>query len=514
MLFSLLFGLCAQENNAANITKRVEDLIVQFQSPDIKIKESAVKELAATGKESVTILLSKLNDANPKIRKISIDILGSLGQDANAAVPELVVRALRDQDQEVRQAACLTAVALFPKATVKFFDALENSKDQNIRIAALEAIVIVKAEEKSLVTAFIHAYTKDASPFVRNLSEKKLLGMGEKAIPYLKQGLQEKQTPEYKKACVEFLGKAKAIPAILDMVQCFLQEGNSSVANAIPVSIASMGKDALAVLNQLSQNPDWRIRKLVFESWEKMGKEANPSLSFVKQGLQDGNIYAREAAQKAYSKITGLTFSSEENLKKWIEDLQKGNLDTQLKAAASLAEMAEKASAAVPALAECIKRLPQRDSASRAVFFMALSKIGELAVPSLGELLKEEYPYETRRDATLTLTEMGTKAKGALPALVQALGQNLALSPTSTMNLRGRQFDAIDRITQGKPLPVLLQGLKHSDYRVRIGTARVIGSMEPKAIAAKSMLLEMAKDKNDAVKSAALSALKKIEEKN
>lgn len=510
ILFFFILALCAQETNPANLEKRMDEFLAQAQNPDLKTKEAAIKEIAATGKEGAGVLIGKLNNANPKIRKTIIEALGAIGEPASACVPTLVLRALTDQDQEVRKIASITAVSIYPKSSLKFFEALESSQNPDVRLAALEAMIHAKVEEKSLIQALIKAISKETNRSIKDLAEKTLVGMGEKAVPSLKQGLQS--NAHTRKACAQFLGKIKAISAIIDLVQLGVREEDIVVSRAVVSALCNMGKDVLPVLNQIVKHSDWRIRKFVFIVLESMGKNASPSLSLVKEGLEDQHISVREAAKKAYSKITGISFSSEENLKKYIDDLQKGSLKVQLLAAKELGEMGEKASAAIPAITESIKRLPQRDSDSRAVFFTALSKIGTLAVPALAKMLEAENPYETKRDATKVLAEMGSKAKTALPSLVNALGQNLAMSRPFEVALKKDQVDAIDKITEGKPAPVLIQGLKNADYRVRIGSARAIASLEKKTIEAVAALVEMTKDKNESVKNAALSALKSIGE--
>ena len=68
----------------------VPDLIIALKDSDKHIRSSAANALGGIGKDAVPALITALKDSDKNVRSSAADALGSIGEDAKDAVPTLI----------------------------------------------------------------------------------------------------------------------------------------------------------------------------------------------------------------------------------------------------------------------------------------------------------------------------------------------------------------------------------------------------------------------------------------
>jgi HEAT repeat protein len=160
------------------------------------------------------------------------------------------------------------------------------------------------------------------------------------------------------------------------------------------------------------------------------------------------------------------------------------------------------AKAAVPALFEALSdsREGVRWSAADALSKMDLAGLG--AVAQLATALRSPDSY-VRGFAAWTLGNLGSAARDAVPALVQALGETEG-APTVEA--------ALARIgpAAAEAVPALVLDLQHKDAGRRWRAARTLGRLGPAARAAVPGLVDALHDPEEMVRAHAARALGRI----
>ena len=171
-------------------------------------------------------------------------------------------------------------------------------------------------------------------------------------------------------------------------------------------------------------------------------------------------------------------------------------------AARALGSLGMDAKAAVPALFEALSdsREGVRWSAADALSKMDLAGLG--AVAQLATVLRSPDSY-VRGFAAWTLGNLGPAARDAVPALVQALGETEG-APTVEA--------ALARIgpAAAEAVPALLLDLQHKDAGRRWRAARTLGRLGPAARAAVPGLVDALHDPEEMVRAHAARALGRI----
>jgi HEAT repeat protein len=150
---------------------------------------------------------------------------------------------------------------------------------------------------------------------------------------------------------------------------------------------------------------------------------------------------------------------------------------------------------------DLIKDLKDERVEVRRLAVEALVRIGESAVPALGEALKDQGEW-VRVGAAEALGRIGPEAKSAVPALVEALKDQI-------VGVRRRAAEALGIIgSEAKSaVPALVEALKGQDAEVREGAAEALGRIGPEAKSAVPALGEALKDQDKWVRLRAAEAL-------
>jgi HEAT repeat protein len=200
-------------------------------------------------------------------------------------------------------------------------------------------------------------------------------------------------------------------------------------------------KPGLKVFSQRLLDPDPVIRRAAvdfLETLEDAAVEARPALT---SALTDPDLFVRWASARALGRINPEAGKSA--VPALARLLCDPDLDVRLTAAGTLEAYGTAARAAVPALAEAVRK---GDAEFRRAVMFAIQSIGPEdaapAVPGLIEGLRNQ-DARVRRTAAETLGRFGSTAASAVPALRQALQDDDA-------DVRQAASDAILSITPAR----------------------------------------------------------------
>lgn len=221
-------------------------------------------------------------------------------------------------------------------------------------------------------------------------------------------------------------------------------------------------------------------------------------------------------------------------INEWAKQLQSPEAEKRLQAVQVFWDIALDSKArtnpevkqAIPALIGALKDSDYRMRNAAARVLGYLGEDARAAVPALIVALKDKDQY-VRFSAMAALGGIGPEAKEAIPELVKLLRftplreltpSNTDLEKTDVLELRMRlEHESISKeaaiaLAQiGLPaVPALLDCLMHTDANLRLGAARTLGWMGPKARLAVPKLTEILADKLPEVRGQAAFALGQI----
>ena len=168
-----------------------------------------------------------------------------------------------------------------------------------------------------------------------------------------------------------------------------------------------------------------------------------------------------------------------EEIRKYITDLESGDLDVRSSAASALGNIGPVTEDVIPAL---IKALGDEDSGVRRSAASALGKIGPVTnevIPALIKALGDE-EWHGRSSAASALGNIG---KAAVPALIKALGDE------ERYVVRESAAFALGKIGKAA-VPALIKALGDEDSGIRSYAASALGNIGPEAAPAAIALIE------------------------
>lgn len=135
----------------------------------------------------------------------------------------------------------------------------------------------------------------------------------------------------------------------------------------------------------------------------------------------------------------------------------------------------------------------------------SLGKLGRISLPFLRECLADRNK-DTKIKTAAVLAGMGDIAKPLAPDI----HREITLADAATKITLAAHLVKLDP-TNEMLIPILLDGLRTSDNKVKITAAKALGEMGKTASSTANALYDVAiKDRNDSVKAAAAEALEKV----
>jgi HEAT repeat protein/energy-coupling factor transporter ATP-binding protein EcfA2 len=400
----------AHKQAAVDLARIAGDEVVEalgglLQGDDRTVKEGAVQILEEIeSRKAAQALVASLGD-----KMIASQVTKALVAIAEPAVKPLI-RALRDQDSEVRQRAVWALVQLRELAVEPLISALQD-KDSWVRQKAVEALERI----------------------------------GEPAVKPLIGALQDKDSRVRRRAAeaLEKIGDARAVGSLIGA----LRDEHNGVRWSAAEALGKIGEPAVEPLIEALRDKDSRVRQKVAEALGGIAdaRAVGPLIG----ALRDKDSWVRRRAAEALEKIRGPAVGPLIGAL-WDEDSR-----VRRRAAEALGEIGD-----ARAVGPLIGALRDKDSRVRQKVAEALGKIGEPAVEPLIGALRDENRL-VRRRAGEALGEI--RDARAVEPLIGALRDRDSW-------VRRRAAEALEKIGDPRPLPHLRRVAREDEGKTPWGT--------------------------------------------
>jgi HEAT repeat protein len=352
------------------------------------------KRLPFYKRRTVTEWIKRLSNPDPILRMEAASALGNLGAAAGPAA-DLLAKSLRDDaDPFVRRGAAWALGKIdAPKAVIP--DLLRALKDKNEMVRANAVFSLRKLGRGSNeILRNVLAMLRDSSVWVR---QGAVVALDDLRAP-----------------------SAIVIPALIAALNDEVTEGlrgkefsRDCVHELIAKSLASRAPDSIPTVIKLLSSPGVDTRWYAASALEQIGPRARSATQPLLTLLKDEEADVRGIAALALASVG----DDDIVLPPLIQVLDDPSWDTQICVMSALKRFGPKAKKAVPSLIRALRTtMPVAVGVNAQE---ALVEIGEPAVPTLMELLKEE--KAPRRAAASILGKIGPQAKAAVPILVVLL---------------------------------------------------------------------------------------------
>jgi HEAT repeat protein len=330
-----------------------------------------------------------------------------------------------------------------------------------------------------------------------------------------------------------------SVPALIPIVK-----NHEKLRHLAVLVLGEMGpaaKPAVAVLTDALSANDKDLEREIILTLSRIGPDARQAVPALLKILEDETSKSRAAAAYALASI-----GAKEAIPLLSTAIsRKDDLQLQLIASGALVILEPDNDEQVQmALPQLIGSLDDKWPVVRHEAVVALRLIGPRAKKAVAKLtagLQDPIPT-LRVDYLWALAAIGPDAADAVPEIMNAMADNVpsvryaacfaagsigppasAAVPALEKNLQDRdeflQFNSAWALARINPrgegvgnecLKPLLQGLKHSDPRVRIEAAQTLALLGPAARAGLDTLRESLRDEDEGVRKAATDALQKI----
>jgi HEAT repeat protein len=456
--------------------------------------------------EFVALLDKRLTHDRATVRRAAAESLGNCGEQAAAAVPNLVAT-LKDKDTDVRWAAAVALGRVGPKAKAAVPDLVAALKDAGLASMAADALGGIGPDASAAVPELARLIESGdkSSRWPAAIALVRIGGAGsEAATPVFMAALQTKDERARWDALfyMQRLGpRARAaVPAILAL----LKDPDAFMRELAVWTIGKIGPEAKAVVPDLlpllgSDDEDLRLRAAV--SLAEIGGASLPGL--VKQ-LGSKNAVARYWAAYALERMGPQAAPSGPSL---VERLS-ADMDSDVRgaAASALGAIGPEAKGGAAALAMALRDDTTRVRILAAEALWRVENKPDRALPILAKELQRTKDPSARKEAAEALGRLKTAAKPALPPLRQALEDadtDVRIAAAEAVWLVSAQADAA--------VPVLAAALKDEDADSRKGAAEALARLGPVAKGALPVLARTLKDDDANVRKAAAEAMRKID---
>ena len=483
----------------------------------------------------------------------------------------MLVQALKDQDEGIRQEAALTLGRVGPAAREAIPALLEAMKDKNklMRRNAIIGLSCIEHQEK--VAAAVIAAVDDPADEVAveaclalswpllslphslggsHMLHTRLKIPADVARPVLLRKLGTGTDPVKIAAAMSLYNAdydaflTTAIPVLFEVVRKNKPSQHDWDKAAQVIRWQKMGfeskrKAIVPLLCRHLKDEDWLVRCTAADALE-FGPEAKEAVPHLIEALADDNINVCQGAARALGAMHADAEAAVPALIRVLKDSRRSYAASY--AALALGNIGPKARPAVPLLLEMLKGKNVStvdDTATSAAW--ALGGIGTDAkdvVPALVAVLVPENEYSVRVNAARSLGSFGAQARPAIPALLERINSDTwyEMFTTSARTLKSIGPDAAEKATaallkrlgkddnfhtdivhaigvadiDGKNVPTLVRLLRE-DGKDAHAAAFALGEIGPRAKDAVPALLKAAENQNSHFRAVARAALEKID---
>jgi HEAT repeat protein len=483
-------------------------LVQALEDKDIDVRWAAIEVVDKTGPEEwmISPLVHAMEqDKSSEIRKGIIGVLRRSGPELKQArlekrvIPALI-RAMRDEDADIRRSAAAALAFVDPQATSTFIR-LMGKREANVREAATWGLAMLGPDAVEAVPALIQAL-KDREPTVRAGSAVALrrigpgakqavpaltnaledndgdvrsaaasalyyIGPDEESVPNLIQTLRDEEQPWARSSAARMLGglghgAAEAVPALIDALE---KDEDFQAREQSALALGRIGAEpaeAIPALVQALENDQVRyVREAAAEALGMFELEALDTVPVLIRALENDDSRVRYKAQFALSSITGFSVNDDPDVwaNRWarissvtktlrdkelspfdlVPMLNSADMDVRQDAIWALGYIGPQSAHATPHLVSALRQ--EEDKEARCLAIWALARIGPQAVPALAKTLYSEDSW-AQAGAVLALYYMGPEAMESVPHLIATM------EPAGgSLNLRRSYYDALREIT-------------------------------------------------------------------
>lgn len=339
-------------------TKVVPTLIEGLKHSSMGVRQQAIQALQMMGpnaRESAPALLDLVeNDKEGNLRQQAIYTLRNVQGDPAAVVPVLDRILRKDEDVGVRQAV-VQVLNQYGAQAVPILIAATRDKNPSIRQQAIYSLQNVRGDLSDSLKD-LEPLFKDKDLNVRMAVFPLLVRMGDKGMPYLLDGLKDKndQVRWTAAAHLRNMGQrgVKAVPILTDL----LQDKNGNVRSHAAQALANMGNEGVEVLLKACKAKDAseEIRNITMQSL-MYGPHRQKVLPLIFDILENDKGPGRLQALYAIQNMGRLKTAPPKLVPTLMECLKDTNPQIRWMAAMNLGNLGASAADALPVLRSLAK---------------------------------------------------------------------------------------------------------------------------------------------------------------
>jgi HEAT repeat protein/outer membrane protein assembly factor BamB len=488
--------------------------LCRLGSSDVSVQGNVHRYLVRLGAVAVEELTAAMTDARPLVRHAALSILAEIGPPAASAVPKLIELVGHDEPETCRlAAAALGPVGDASEAVVAVLTGALDDPDPKVRDAATTTLAQLARAASNVLPALLALLDDmDTEKLVRHGALLTLAKIGRAAASAAPQLIElvGHDDPVTRQMAVSTLGTVgdasdATVTALIDA----LSDENRAVRHGALSALAKIGPAAASAapkLIELVGDNDPLTRRLAIKSLDAVGDASQAAVTALTGAAIDTNQNVRYAALSTLAKIGPAAASAAPRL---IELLRHNDPETRRRAASALGALGGTSDAIVAALTDALVDSDRRVRDFAMTALEQHEKIVSDAVPALLARLESATEGEQiRRQALLTLAEIGPAAASAVPKLIELV---VVDDPVIRRLATGALFAVRD--ASPAAVAVLIGAAADPDREVRQLALTALGHLRAAASDAVPVLLALLDDADadPADRQFAATALRRID---
>jgi HEAT repeat protein len=490
--------------------RSVSELAAAVASEDQAACVEAIDELTRLGpdaQEAVPALVEALSREDALVRGRAARALAAIGPNASSAVVKLS-ECLSDQESQVRAYAAFALGRMGKAAEPALERLVETAFDSDV-VVRRESIRAVRRIEPPIekVVPLLTRILEESEPAVILPALQTVARDGKEALPRLREFLKHDKLCYWAAVVVADIGPdaAEAVPELTELLghegpevrlQALVALGEIGAASkpAIPAILAALDGDEFGGVRYAAAYAIGRIGE----------KDDNIQKSLYKAARDDDPILEVLAlwalARLNPEKERGVRYAAE----RMAAALKSDNPDLRRAAARALAEFDAPEDVVAPVLVDALE---DADPQVVGNALDAIASLGPKILDKVGNALKDE---QRRHHAVRVIYRMGQDAAPAVPALVEALGEEA--EDEDDVQFRCEVQFALSALGPAAvaAVPQLIESLSSDDKEVRGTACFALGKIGPDAKQAVPAIQQRLSELDEADKVAFGWALLKI----
>ena len=292
--------------------------LVRLVKADANFIEDVVTALVKIGPKTLPHFLQLIAHKNTRLRAMSCQALGQLGQ-STKPVMQALQKALKDIQPQVRQKALVSSstFGIRSRTLQKEIEAALGDKHPSVRSAAVIAFGSLLPKDLSALEKALW----DNSTLVRSAGLQALGKLGsraQKTLPSLEKMLKLEQNPRLRPTILQTFAKVdpsgkKAIP----LLSKYIAHRDVRLRWVAVQTLGQFGSKALPILQKVITGTDLSLQEAAAHALGQLGPKALPALV---KGLQSKRALTRWAVLNSISRLGEKSASALPQLVKLMDD--------------------------------------------------------------------------------------------------------------------------------------------------------------------------------------------------